>query len=305
MEAIQYNGSLNPQSFKDTWEKAKQEENLYKQVEIVALGLLTLQGKRSSETTMSGVELYECFINTLHIIDPEAEEIQKATFLQYLSLAANKQGTNIFCDGRRKGYYTQEESQEEEDTPNEETAEACEADMYPAIENWLFGKGYRAKTVAGKRKNGTWGNPDVVGFKVQDFLGKMDVELVSIECKKTWDNWQHWIFEAVSHSRFVDRSYFAFVNRFDEISKQSEELFKYAEYFGVGLLVLEVSSEDYENFKTGTRIDLENAVLREIYAAPLHKPQIDAKYDFLKKLGIQNMTDLLNYCIDVSKTSDH
>lgn len=315
----QSNSSMS--MFTTTWRELREKSNAYDKVAGIARHILHEHGKTSADETFSGTEVYNHFQNGLSEIGCQDELIQKSTFSQYLCRAAHKKGTLIFCEGRKQGYYTQQELSEENSAeacrtenqthpiplegkttaevlkPSEENEleSSRESDLYLILQNWLFSKGYTAHVVANNRKNGEWGNPDVFGFKTFEFFNRIDVELTTVECKKTLDGWRHWFFEAVSHSRFSDRSYFAFPYPFDEIAKEAEELFQYAEYFGVGLVVLELSPQDYKTFISGGKIDYDKVAPRELYVAPRRPPQLSAKIDFLKGLGIQSITELIQY----------
>lgn len=57
-----------------------------------------------------------------------------------------------------------------------------------------------------------WKYPDIVAVEFKPNLLAQDRHfLTTIEVKTTFKNWQHDIFEAVSHSMFAHYSYFAFV----------------------------------------------------------------------------------------------
>ena len=70
--------------------------------------------------------------------------------------------------------------------------------------------------------------------------------------------------------------------------KKSDELFAYAEYFGVGLLVLELPRNAFEDFAAGRKTSLEGVDVFELYPAPRRFPQCNAKQEYLKSIGIQH-----------------
>ena len=246
----------------------------------------------SSETARSGGDVYARY---KELIGDDDNAIPQSTFIQYLSKAARMKGTEILCDGRKQGYYTNKELAVEESEENVLQMDADEDSLYPILEKWMVGKGYQAKIVANVKRNGAWGNPDVLGLRVFDMLGRVDAEAITIECKKDLRDWRKWIFEAVAHTRFADRSYFAFAYPVDEVQKQADELFAYAEYFGVGLLVLELPRNAFEDFAAGRKTALGDIDVFELYPAPRRFPQCNAKQEYLKSIGISTVSDLYRF----------
>ena len=269
------------------------DADVFRKVCMVGKFVLSSAKRDSSEKTMDGESIYNELQNLLRACNRD-DEFVKTTFIQYMCKAAREKGTDIFCEGRKQGYYTSEElpDNQEDEAENTVNTENDESTIYPIFVKWLIGKNFKAKTIATNKKNGQWGNPDVLGIRVHDFLGEIGTEIVSIECKKDLQQWRHWIFEAISHSRFVDRSYFAFVYPVNEIQKQADEIFDYAEYFGVGVLVLEVTREDYDRYMQGEYIDFKDSEVVELYPAPQRNPQIVAKNRFLNGIGIRTVSDL-------------
>ena len=180
----------------------------YDQVKLLGVAILSEANARSADAAMPGDSIYERYRQKVAGMEGDVDEIAKATFIQYLSKAAHEDQTKILCQGRRRGYYTREETLV--DSEGEVQRANDESDLYPIFVEWLAQNGYRSQIVANSRSNGQWGNPDVVGIKIYEGIASVETELVTIECKKVFDNWKHWIFEAVSHTRFSDRSYFAF-----------------------------------------------------------------------------------------------
>lgn len=276
--------------FKSVYEECK-GDTAYNQVK--KLGVVLLAQHASADEACPGDVVYTEYCRSLDGVASVDERIPKTTFVQYLSRASREGGTDILCDGRRQGYYTRKETKVE---PEADLPYAVdERDLYPLFVDWLVQNGYAAQCVATSRSNGQWGNPDVVGLKVFEGIGTFESEVVTIECKKTFDNWKHWIFEAVSHTRFSDRSYFAFTFPEDEIDKQSAELVKYAEYFGVGILVLEVTSIAYEQLKNGKEIPVDGDSIRVLVHANRNRPLTEDKISFLKSVGVDSMQKLCQF----------
>ena len=141
-----------------------------------------------------------------------------------------------------------------------------EKHLYPLFKNWLFTQGFgRVKdTSATKNRDlGTWGNPDITGLKIHETLGKTtDIEIATIEVKTTLKDWKMWIFEAVAHKRFSNRTYFAFAHSEELLNKIEPDLKHYAELYGIGILILPISKDLAEKFnsdkKMTTNIDIED-----------------------------------------------
>lgn len=270
---------MNNDEFKEKAESLKEKDSFTQTVELGKQVLLKL-GATTSEKAQSDRVVYEKY---KELLGSNAQLIPQNTFKQYLCKAAGAQGTEILCEGHKQGYYTRVETDVVADDVVDNARVSAEKDLYPIFVNWLSRNGYSSKDVATSKSNGTWGNPDVVGIKVQEGIGQFQIELVTIECKKTFDGWKHLIFEAVSHTRFSDRSYFAFVFPEDEIDKHAAELVKYAEHFGIGVLVLEISSEEYEKFKSGECVIADEKNIRVVAYARRNTPILEDKIAFLKK----------------------
>ena len=264
----------------------------------IAKAILMRQGKTSPENTASGDEIYSEYEKSDKEKDP-SNSVVKSTFIQYLSIAARTRNTEILCNGRRQGYYVRDETitpaEESNLSSDTESIDVNEDSLYPIFKGWLIGKGYSADVVSSGKRNGPWGNPDVVGLKVYENFGTIESELVSIECKKGFSGWQKWMFEAVAHTRFVDRAYFAFAFPQDEIQKQTDELIPYAEYFGVGILVLELEKEAYDNYINGKGTDLSKGEILELLPASLNRPITTEKIRYLSSIGVNTITDLYNF----------
>ena len=293
---------MNKDEFKEKAEALKEKDSFTQTVE---LGKQVLQelGATVSEKAKSGMAVYEEY---KMLLGECAQPIPPNTFIQYLCKAAGKQGTEIFCEGHKQGYYTRVETDVVADYVVDNARVSAEKDLYPIFVNWLSRNGYASKDVATLKANGTWGNPDVVGLKVHEGIGQFQIELVTIECKKTFDGWKHWIFEAISHTRFSDRSYFAFVFPEDEIDKYATELVKYAEHFGIGVLVLEISSEEYEKFKSGQYATADEENIRIVAYARRNVPVLEDKVAFLKEsLGVDSTQKLFLFGSDAMASANN
>lgn len=135
-----------------------------------------------------------------------------------------------------------------------EPIQITERDLYKPLANWLQSLGYRTKVTANEIAGGPWGNPDVVGAKPhQSVWTAFDVEIVTIEAKVDARNWRRWIFEAIAHKRFSDRSYFAFPYVSRDVSidliDDMPAMKAYAERYKIGILVVFVDPGEYTRLK--------------------------------------------------------
>lgn len=148
------------------------------------------------------------------------------------------------------------------------------------------------------RANGKWGKPDLVGLKIEDIYGRPYVEITSIEVKLMEENWEQWFFEAVAHTRFANRSYFSFLypeNLFNKLDSTDIKL--YAEHFEVGILIVEISGQDYIKIKEkkSVKIDPENLRIIEYHHAPHTETHIKFRKKFLQALDILESNKLYKF----------
>lgn len=271
--------------------KTVSDKGKFEQTCALAKFVLNLYEINSEDKAKSGIEIYNLYCNALKEIPGwNGSVIIKNTFITNLGLTPGEGNTDIYCKGRKKGYYVATELYD--DLNEEESTD--ESTLYPLFQNWLTVKGFVSRVVAGNKKNGKWGNPDVFGIKAFDMLGRNVCEFISVECKRSMSQWKYWIFEAVSHTRFCDRSYFAFPCPVDEIPKKSRELIQYAEYFGVGILLVGMDRAEYEKYVKGGNLP-EDPEIVELYPAPLSHPFDTAKKEFLESLKIRSLPELFEF----------
>ena len=109
-------------------------------------------------------------------------------------------------------------------------------------------KGFEAKDVSKLKGGGKWGNPDILGVKRAELFGAVEIELASVEVKLKDDNWEQFIFEAISHKRFCNRSWFGY--RIAEADKPLPKGMEYyAERYKVGVLTF-LSDDDLLKLKS-------------------------------------------------------
>lgn len=223
--------------------------------------------------------------------------IAEGTMLNYLSRAANDDpGSQIRSGGPRGGYWLDENAESDSQVKplDEETIESgenenikiIEKDLYPLMELWLQGKGYTSKDVSGVRRGGKWGNPDIIGVERIELFGAVQIELASCEVKLSEKDWEQVIFEAISHKRFANRSWFCY-----RTSNPGEALISgmeyYAERYRVGIVQIVLSDSELIQLKNGEKAPLEliNSV-REIIPAQYDSVPLVEQSDLIQRTGV-------------------
>ena len=283
------------------------------QIEKVSEFILNQKKIFNSDKALSGTQIFNEY-QKLSSEDNSFPSIPKNTFGIYLSKISNSAASRINCQGRKQGYYFDrifeqieettkthaENDQEFEDRKQQEAMEKGnlhEKHLYPFLEQWLFQlDNERVADISSNRSQGKWANPDLVGLKIDNLFGNTEVEITTIEAKLTIENWEQWIFEAVAHTIFSIRSYFAFVHSEDHLNKIDADLKHYAETFKVGVLIIAIGASDYLKIQKKEQFQLtdENYKIVEYSPAPFNIPHVKFKKRFLKNLGIHEPKDL--YC---------
>lgn len=286
----------------------------YSQIKILSEYLLNHLGASSVDNSKSTKKVVAAYKGLYKKHSDFVPEIPDNTFIVLLSKIANEQGSQINCPGKKQGYYLEklvqqlekiEESEKQERSESSSEADLKheskfqEKDVYPILKDWLFEKDFdRVANTSNLRKNGKWGNPDLVGLKIEDIYGRPDIEITTIEVKLTEDNWEQWVFEAVAHTRFSNRSYFSFLYPDNLINKlDSTDLKLYAEHFGIGILVIEIDGQEYVNIKEkkSMEIDYEKIRIVEYHQAPHTQTNIKFRKKFLKALDILDLNKLYRF----------
>jgi hypothetical protein len=228
------------------------------------------------------------------------KEMPLQNFRVYLSAFIRDDNSEIVKEGGKNGYYlkiAEEDISEEGKKPKA----SIEKKLYPILEQWLQQKGYRTKDTSNMKIMGKWGNPDITGIKIDQYLQNTEIEITTIEVKPTFDNFHQLFFEAVSHRRWANRVYFAFAAPSEFLQKDNEELRYFSELFHVGIVVISMEYVIYRKFLKG-QIDLdeESSTLNsessyEIYemSSTLYESkQLKWQKQFLEALGIKNPVDV-------------
>lgn len=199
--------------------------------------------------------------------------------------------------------------QDVENNPKDIKSSKREFLLYPLLERWLAEQNYRiAENVYNKRKNKTWGNPDIAGIKVEEHLNRFDIEISTIEVKSSKDDWgNNWridIFEAISHKRYANRVYFCFAANSDLIGKMMDDISEmkyYCELYRIGLLLVQIEPKLFQRFHNNNlsnfaEDDKDGVQIVEKFPAPFESVPLKYQRDFCEKtLEIKNITELFNF----------
>ena len=274
-----------------------------KQVEMVVSFILEKEECTHSGKTLDTKNIQEKY-KKLKADNPDLVQLNPSSISTYLSFLSHDSNSSINCQGRKQGYYISLASSLSLDV--EETAgctddknasgdtsshKQLEKSLYPIMLSWLASKVDRVKDVSSYRGSTKWRNPDILGVNFKNLLGIEHVELVSIEVKPYMNNWQQYIFEAVSHYMFVHRSYYAFLHPVEE--KIPDIMKIYANQFGIGLISIELDKEDWDKFQTDGKLpEAEDIDIIEVAPSVYHEPNIDLESEYLRGIQIHNITEL-------------
>jgi ribosomal protein L17 len=305
-------------SIEEFVEKMGEIKDRRAQVEHAASYILESKKKTSTTKTMSTKELIEEYL-TLKKNHPLLVDIPENTMTVYVSQLANSSESKINCPGKKQGYYLDNllkqievRHEVDEEIANQETeikdakdkGYLIEKDLYPYLERWLFtAHNERVADISKQRGQGKWANPDLLGLKIDYFFQSPQIEITTIEAKILIDNWEQWIFEAVAHTVFSNRSYYAFVHSEEHIKKIPSELRHYAERFGVGVLIFEVDIKDLVKIQKKEPFELtdQNHTIYEYIPAPYQTPLLKFQKKFLECLNVKDHKDLLTFGKSIEK----
>lgn len=275
----------------------------------IAEEVLTIHNARDIDSRKKAREIYnlaldaDVFDNMLFLF-PEYEK-----FGPYLSWAANQDDSIIVRPPGKQGYFLsamQEglvQADEEQSTsltaPKQAKKEReKEAVLYPLIKEWMLGHEYRVKDTSQSKSHGKWGNPDVTGLKVSEFIGSREFEITTIEAKIDRTSWEYNIFEAVSHRRFANRVYFAFAHPATLANQIPPDIRYYCEIYSLGLLLIVLDDDLFDRFVDGgvSMISLEDDYeIKEVHPAPFNAVRIKYQKKFLKSVGITETRDIYTW----------
>lgn len=213
--------------------------------------------------------------------------------VSYLSKAANSDPTSRIRSGGPKGGYWVEPVEEAAPVEKEQDVQPLstgkgkavqfyEKDLYPLVELWMEQRGFTAKDVSSVKSGGKWGNPDIIGAERTEVFGAIEIEMASCEVKLSSDSWEQVIFEAISHKRFANRSWYCYRTSL-EASPLPKGMEYYAERYRVGVVQIELTDDELLSLKNGSAqpIDyLENVIER-----------VPAIYDFVPLKEQRDLVD--------------
>ena len=144
------------------------------------------------------------------------------------------------------------------------------------------------------------GQPDITGLRVNDSLGSVSFECATIEAKLSSDRWRYWLFEAVAHKRFAHRAYFAFAFGTDtpglDKVKETDKMCEYAEKYRIGILVVFISKQQYDELTLG---DVSNLILDSDAA------RIETLWPaFYESVQTPALNEYVTEVLEISKLSD-
>lgn len=255
-------------------------------------------------------------LDTIRDLYPENQyphwRLNKASYFQYLTRMANDPNSRVVRVVSGYGYTLRPFEEQAIIAPDAENHAGVagptappERTVYRLLADWLSALDYKTKVVADIRAGGQWGNPDVVGVRIyQTIWNAFDVEIVTIEAKRSYNDWRRWIFEAIAHKRFSDRSYFAFPvfsrTAVVEDIPDYRDMRHYGEQYGIGILAVFVDPEVFQGDAGQHDDNAEDALDRvkfvEILPAPLIPVLPIKKDEFLRIVlranGIADLMDL-------------
>ncbi|MCH2395091.1 hypothetical protein [Oceanibaculum sp.] len=217
--------------------------------------------------------------------------ISNSTIAQYISHAANNDPDSYVTSNKRRGGYWYQKPEATHDKIDEEEKIKTtrgqftfkEIDLYELIEIWLQTKGYISKDKSKMKSGGKWGNPDIIGIERIEVFGSVQIELVSCEVKIRENNWKQDIFQAISHKRFCNRSWFCYRIK-EEDEPIPEEIESYSEKYRVGVCQIFIKDNNVEKLKKNPEKYLERVI--EKIPAPYDHVRLKEQYNFIERIGV-------------------
>lgn len=252
------------------------------------------------QNAMLGKDIYAKYFS-IQKKHPSIPEIAQNSFGVTLSLISHSSSSTsaIKSAGKKQGYYLDKGMLNPDAKENKVHAKIQEKDLYPILTEWLNTKIDKAIDASSKRGAKKWQNADILGISFINDIGREDFELHAMEVKVLHTNWRVDLFQAVSHSRFANRSYFAFLLRNSDIDKLENDLKEYAYQFGIGLVAIVIKDEYWRNIieKKQDLIlsDTDDSIceIREICFAPYHSVNPSIRTNFLEQaFDIRSFQDL-------------
>jgi hypothetical protein len=231
---------------------------------------------------------------------------ERNTFGSYLSDEAKDSASAIVSTGKGRGggYYLSalaaQVAKDEAKPTTEEPSPTNQGEqaLYPVLREWFTAREYQSRVTASMRALGKWSNPDIVALSATEHLGRLEVEIATIEAKVNLAQWEYWFFEAVSHRRFANRAYFAFPLPESLAEKLPKELRYMCELYRVGALVLIIPDSEYGKLQAGSlteELTLETVGVQEVYSAPWNLVPLEYQRRFCEALEIKDLAGLFTW----------
>lgn len=255
-----------------------------KQVDAVVCYILENEKCISKENTLTTGKLIQKY-KDLKQTHPNVFDIPDNSIATYTSNLANNVYSKISCEGKKRGYYLNIVSNNISGNTNKKVKEI---QTYPILESWLSLQCGRVKNISNSKKGSQWGNPDIIGINHSVFFGNNIIEVTTIEAKRSLEHWRTNFFEAVSHSMFANKAYFAYLCK--QSDKIERDLLLYAQQFGIGIIAIEIPDNEWKD-----ELMIKMEYVKEIFPAPAHEVNIDRQKEFLNNLDIYEITDLAKF----------
>lgn len=273
-------------------------------VEKVVVYILESAGKTDSNKRMSTDDIIKAYTK----LKEDYEDIiiiPDNTIATTISVLSHKADSRIQCLGRRQGYFVTPITENNEDNDNEveeieqiDKGKLLEKDLYPLLKKWMeLFLSVKSVDISARRGSLKWRNPDLLGIKEIDFLGDEKFEILTIEVKPNIQDWTMYIFEAVSHSLFSNRTYFAYLKD-TFYDKVPDEMKLYASKFGIGVISIAIDDDVRPTITCSKKLlealEDNSCQINEEVPAPYHVPDIYLQKKFLDGLDIHTKSDLRN-----------
>lgn len=267
----------------------------YQRLRAFAENYLQQEGYVSADRSASSKILVSAITKAMNNGSLDVE-LTPGTILSYISYSANRDNdSRIVSGGPHSGYWYEAEIAQPTDKPIEEASvqdaqgrpvSLTERDLYPLMELWLSTKFDTAKDTSTLKSGGKWGNPDIVGVTRVEMFGSVEIEVGSCEVKLSELNWEQFIFEAISHKRFANRSWFCY-----RVTNQNQPLPKgmefYAERYKVGIVQVTLSDDELAQLKSSKQaLDFIDRVVERVPALYEHAP-LQEKRELLDRAKIK------------------
>jgi hypothetical protein len=230
----------------------------------------------SQESSKTGSEISN-FLSQLRDTEEINLTLSDNSIKPYLSYAAADSSNAIMSGGPHGGYWCDVRKGlfGREKTVDEVTVGAgknkiniTEKILYPVVKSWLELKGYVARDVSSLKKGGKWGNPDIIGIDRVELFSAVQIEIVSCEVKLSVHDWERFIFEAVSHKRMANRSWYI-LRQSSEEELLPKGIIDYAERYRVGICTIMLNDQQLISLTSGKSAPEEYLTsVREIFPAP-------------------------------------